>query len=505
MSKPVVWGALAVVLMASAALYLTRLSVVPPYLMHDEVNFSLQAHAISTTGRDTNGRFMPVYFSEIGFEAGRDPLMIFWTAAWLTVLPLSDATVRFPTALLGVISIGLMFVTARRMFGDTFALVAAAFLAVTPGFFTNTRLALSITYGIPFALAWLYCARRAEVDSGRWPVAAGLWLGLGLYSYLASTVLMPVYLLATVILFWSAGRMKATVAMIAGFSMMMLPLAGWLIYHPDRFTNIATAYAITGDNPITMRDRLTAFWMFFNPDYLFISGDGRMTNSTRVAGLFPIAFAFLIPIGLIRLARGVAGVSGRLVVAGFLLAPLATAASGRLDINRVLITIPFGVLAAVAGLLFAVSFAKTAKRSQVFVAMLLLSIAAQSVVGYRYYFGSYRVAAGTWFGGDNRYAINAVLDRIVDRTGAQVYLDRRTPIERYWRLYAAARERDDLANIPAYYDSLPSILQGARVGALVVCEGREDPCASLGSGWAKKESVFGADGASTHQIYVRER
>jgi len=51
--------------------------------MHDEVNFALQAQSVAATGRDTNGRLLPLYFSETGFEAGRDPIVIYLTAATL--------------------------------------------------------------------------------------------------------------------------------------------------------------------------------------------------------------------------------------------------------------------------------------------------------------------------------------------------------------------------------------------------------------------------------------
>lgn len=55
-----------VLLVVTAALYGTRLSYSPVQLMHDEVNFALQAKSLADTGRDTNGRWLPVYFSEQG-------------------------------------------------------------------------------------------------------------------------------------------------------------------------------------------------------------------------------------------------------------------------------------------------------------------------------------------------------------------------------------------------------------------------------------------------------
>src|SRR5256885_15806375 len=43
-------------------LYFHRLDSVPPYLAHDEIIFSLHAHAIATTWHDLNDRLMPLFF-----------------------------------------------------------------------------------------------------------------------------------------------------------------------------------------------------------------------------------------------------------------------------------------------------------------------------------------------------------------------------------------------------------------------------------------------------------
>ena len=64
-----------------AWLYTSRLGDTPMYLTHDEINFSLQGVSVAHNGRDTNGRWMPVYFSEPEFPAGRDPLVIYAIAA----------------------------------------------------------------------------------------------------------------------------------------------------------------------------------------------------------------------------------------------------------------------------------------------------------------------------------------------------------------------------------------------------------------------------------------
>lgn len=121
----------------------------------------------------------------------------------------------------------------------------------------------------------------------------------------------------------------------------------WQLAHPDRYDNLLAVYRVPNALDLeAVRGRIATMWMFFTPDFLFVSGDSRMTNSTRSAGLFPLAFAALIPMGLYQIWRGRLSAAGTVILAGFLTAPIDAAASGRLEINRVLSGIPFGVLVA---------------------------------------------------------------------------------------------------------------------------------------------------------------
>ena len=168
--------------LAAAAVYATRLGYAPIYLTHDEVNFSLQAVSVAPTGRDLNGRLFPVYFSEPEFAAGRDPMMIYVTALALTVLPLSDAAVRLPTALVGVMTIVLLLILWSKISPRAWMpLVAALCLSCSPGWFIHSRLALSVIYPLPFVVIWLLALRQYEVQPRPiWLFTGAASLGLGI-------------------------------------------------------------------------------------------------------------------------------------------------------------------------------------------------------------------------------------------------------------------------------------------------------------------------------------
>ncbi|MDP3716151.1 MAG: glycosyltransferase family 39 protein [Acidobacteriota bacterium] len=433
---------------AAAALYTTRLGFAPIYLTHDEVNFSLQAASVADTGRDLNGRLLPVYFSEPAFTAGRDPMMIYATALVLQVLPLSESAVRLPTALVGIVNILLVVWLAQLLFRDArLSLAAGVMLALSPGHFIHSRLALSVLYPVPFVIAWLIAMRRVgDPASQRMLFVGGVFLGLGIYGYLASMVMMPVYLLLTALVLAERRQLKLIGWAAAGFAVVLVPVVLWTIAHPERFDDLMRAYRpgdVTGESTLTdaarvmsagsWRSKLSEWWLYFDPAYLFLSGDSSLTNSTRQAGLFPLAMAVFLPIGVWRLSR-TRGFE-RLLLVGLITAPLAVVLTGVLHLHRYrgMFVLPFGVVVATYGL--SVMWASPRRVWRLAATALLLTIPIQFAGFYRDYMGSYRERTSEWYGGNLRAALLEVM-RHPPVSGA-TYVSRGIPYaDVYWRFYA---------------------------------------------------------------------
>lgn len=501
-------GALAV------ALYTTRLASSPPYLLHDEVNFALHAGAVASSGHDPNGRLLPVYFSDPVFPPGRDPVMIYVTALGLLLLPLSDAALRLPTALVGVLSALLMVPVAIRLYGRWYlGLIAAALLALTPAFFMHSRLALSIVYPVPFVLAWLWCLLRFQADPRpRWLAGAAFALGVSVYSYLACVVFVPIYLALS--LAWLGWRRKGMGWAVAAFVVAMIPALGWQVLHPERYADIVRAYAVAGTDahgavgivggllsPESVRHRLGLYWDFFDPAFLFVSGDTSPINSTRRAGFFVWAMAVFLPIGAYRLARGEQGGLGRLVLAGLITAPLAGVASGHLELNRLLLAAPFGVLVATCGVDALLSADRAWVRAMA--ALLLASVAWQFAGFHRDYLGRYSAQSGDWFGGNLRDACLWTLEHR-PAPGATILIDGSIPYARfYWQWYAKVAGHDDLADVPDYYDRVAG--SGDRpVGTLLITAAARAPFELSGAeGWQARSTSRNPDGQAAFTVYEK--
>src|SRR3954471_13623538 len=109
MSRPIT--ALALLAIGVTVLYSANLGHAPIYLHDAEVLFALHALSIARTLHDANGRLLPLYFqmSQIGGNVWFHPAIVYVTAAFLRVLPLSEWTVRLPTVLIGLIDVALMY------------------------------------------------------------------------------------------------------------------------------------------------------------------------------------------------------------------------------------------------------------------------------------------------------------------------------------------------------------------------------------------------------------
>ncbi len=255
-------------------------------------------------------------------------------------------------------SIALIFLAGspafpRRRSGGV---VAAGWLALTPLLWLQALQAPASVIPIPFVAGWLLAIARGESSrSWRWPALAGACLGLGVYTSYASLVMMPAFLVLTIIVSISthAWPWRSLAVMVAVFAVAAGPIVAFLFRHPDLFRNTVNAFHLYDANRFNLRQGLheMASWVgltarsevyydYFNPAFLFLNG--------RVL-LFPMAV--LIPAGLLQVVVSEETLLARLSLAGFLAAPLAASLTAQAPIpGRILFITPFAALVSTYGL-----------------------------------------------------------------------------------------------------------------------------------------------------------
>lgn len=213
------WLAVIVVLLAWG-LRLCYLEDVPPGWRDDEL---INIHALS--GEVLRGHF-PLYFTG---ASGHEPLYHYLHAGVHALWGFNVLSGHILSVVCGTITVALTFTLARRLFGDTVAIIASLGVATSMWSLMYSRIGLRHSSLPPLALLTFYLLWRNNAGHSQ-AVGAGIALAASLYTYTAAR-LLPVLLVLfglylTLFNRECAGRYwrRATIALaLAG--LLALPLA----------------------------------------------------------------------------------------------------------------------------------------------------------------------------------------------------------------------------------------------------------------------------------------
>lgn len=394
------------VLIATAALYLYRLDSAPVYISTDEAKLAAQAHSLATTGRDMLGRAFPLFINLVDplnpteySVAWWQPTLFYTTAGVYRVAGVSELTTRLPVVALAVLNVWLIYLIVARWLNSNWAgLFAAVALALSPAHFIIGREAADYFCPTTVALLWLWSLQRLLHDRSVGRAAwCGLILGLGLYSYITSWVVMPLYLTLTLLAAWRSGvPLRALVVMTGVLAACAAPAIVTVTMNPRIFADTFLHYRVEGGSRLLLR--LQLYWSYFSPSYLFFAGASSLLWSTRMAGVLLLSFAILLPTGLWALLTRYRSHFGYLVVIAFALTPLpiviAVPEAPFYATPRAILAVPLAVIIAAAGLQ-AIIAVKTPVRLLIAAGLVIL-MPLQFAGFARDYFGDYRARSASW-------------------------------------------------------------------------------------------------------------
>jgi 4-amino-4-deoxy-L-arabinose transferase-like glycosyltransferase len=492
------WWPVFPVLLVASVVYFHAFGETPIYLGGDEARFATEAASIASSGRNVDGERLPLFFHMPDSIAANDgstrwyqPVLFYLVALVLTVLPLSEASVRLPTALIGILDILLMFVVARRLFRSAwYGAMAAALLALAPAHLIFSRQALDYICLLPFVLGWLVCLTKyMDIPDARLALLGGLLLGVGFYSYIAAWILMPACLVLTwVVQVGTRPRAwRAALWAAAGFAVPLLALAPWLWTHPDMLRDTVGRYQVYDVRHLSalqgvkdflnynnVQERISVYWDYFNPAYLFFAGGSNLTTATRRAGVFLVPMALFLVVGLYDLWQRRREPISLVLLAGLAMSPLpATLVDERYAVQRALLVLPFGVLIGVVGI--ARLLRQSRRRLQFAAAVLLLSMPIEFAYFAHDYFTAYRVRSATWFDPiDFRDVAEYLIREIPTGRGPAVYFSQDLDdVAPRWRFYMAKYGRGDLAARTHYFSIARFDMTQVPGGSLIVFYGND--------------------------------
>jgi 4-amino-4-deoxy-L-arabinose transferase-like glycosyltransferase len=468
--------------------YTWKLGHSPPHLNPDEVGNALNSYAISQTGRDEHGRFMPTFFIIHGHQDAQTPLETYLQAAFLMVLPLSSASLRLPNALVAVLSVLLMYWFTRTLFKrEGVAFIAALCLATNPAMLLFSRFADGPPLLFPLMLASLsFLSRWFEAHQPRSAYLAGLFLGVAFYVDHSAKVTVPLFFLLVLVALLRAGEHRRLGAALAsgGFICALVPFLLYFSSHPRMFAGITTKIrGNEGGQTIAsgiasllsapkLQQTFATYLNYFNPVFMFGTGDASVTCSTGKAGVFLLPCLVLIPAGAYLLVRHLRASTPNpvawVLLGMFVVAPLGGSIHGeQFRIARGMALLPLGSFFC-AFCLERLALLRTPAARKV-----LLGAAALMALHWIFfvadYFTDFRRRSYWAFGFDTAAVFEPAVDTSAANRPVVAYLDQTVPFaDFYWRFYAQKRGRPELMRRVQPFDPGKVDLGGLPSGAVMI-------------------------------------
>ncbi|MGH7245754.1 MAG: phospholipid carrier-dependent glycosyltransferase [Candidatus Levyibacteriota bacterium] len=291
-----------------------QLGINPPSLTWDEAAWGYNAYTIGIDGKDEFGRFMPVDYLE-SFGDFKPPVYAYLDVIPVKIFGLTPFATRFPSALLGVLTVIVSYFLTKRVFFSSekknlYGLIAAGMLAISPWHVMLSRAAFEANVATFFLVCgvWLFLAAMQEK---KWYlIFSAISFVLSIYTFNSARVVAPILVIVLSLLFWKKllGRKKQVIfACIVGI-LLILPTAKFLLSPQAKlrfqevniFSDISVIKTVNQQiandkNNIWSKilhnrrlafaeDFLQHYFDAFNPAYLFIKGDGNPKFSDRDVG-----------------------------------------------------------------------------------------------------------------------------------------------------------------------------------------------------------------------------
>lgn len=188
MYKKNIW--LILIFLLAVILRFWQLGQNPPSLNWDEVSIGYNAYSVLQTGKDEYGNFLPLTFRSL--DDYKQPVYPYLTVVSEYFFGLTPFAVRLPSALLGSLTVILIYFLAKELINNKkVALLSSFFLSILPWHIQFSRAAIEANVGLFFlTLGVLALLMSFKQKSWLLPLSA-VSLTLSMYSYLSFRVIIP--------------------------------------------------------------------------------------------------------------------------------------------------------------------------------------------------------------------------------------------------------------------------------------------------------------------------
>lgn len=453
----------------------------------DEAVNGYYSYCLLETGLDPTGDFLPLVSRSM---AGNENSYRLLTVPSIALFGLTAFAVRLPAALAGVLTVWSLQRVVSVWFGRIAAWSAAWLLALSPWHLQFSRAAFrTILLPLVVCLA-LQAFQKGIGDRPRRLMLSGFLFGLGLYSYSAGRVFVPILVAGLCLFFrrelWERRRYTIGFALIFG-AMLLVLLPFWVSGE-----GLARAESVRVES---WTQGVLNYLSYFSPTFLFFEGDDNLRHSLK-------GFGQLHRMEILTLLLGFTAMASErrrphMILMVWLLAyPLAAAVAVEpYHALRSLIGAPVFAIISGVGLGALCSQIKRPAMQRVAVGAFSVALLVSAGMLLKAYFGSYRVyAAPDW-----KYGFEEALKEADETSAPCLVMSNELMAPHLFYLFYRQVDPEVFQAAPLW--SMPdSKIESYTLGTLHVLPVepalvQHSECAFITEAW---ERPLGADGHTVH-------
>lgn len=324
-----------------------------PALNADEASNAYDAYSLIMTGKDQHGNSWPIHFQS--FNDYKPGAYVYLDIPFVKLLGLNVLSARLPGVIAGILSVFLIYLLVRELFGkERLAIISSFLLAISPWHIHFSRGGWEVNVATTFMLAgvWLFVKSAKNKFNLKSLVLSAIIFAASLYTYHAERVVVPLLLLSLAVIYWKQVKANFKNILIAGLVglFVLLPLA-----HDITTGAVASRaagvglFADTGPKSRIEEQRgehsnisslftralhnkavnyglafLSNWFVHYWGEFLFLSGDAIQRNKVPETGQLYLFDIVLIGVGLFVIIKSFTKEKG-IILLWLLFAPIAAA------------------------------------------------------------------------------------------------------------------------------------------------------------------------------------
>ena len=418
------------VLILAFSLRYFRIADFPKTLYGDEQAFAWNAYNILKSGTDEYGTPYPLQFRS--FDDYKAPIPVYLLVPFFKILGMNAYSIRLPIVLASFLTVVVFYYFCRLKLTEKMSLLAAFLFTVSPWHIHLSRGYFESTLALLFFLSGIYFYFRSNWRF-TYLIVSAIFFAASLYSYFTPRILLPVFI-PFLLIYSKISRKSASVFLLTVF-VLSLPLLKLTFFDKgfSRFNklNESVSYEViktvnlernaSSLNPFfkaVLHNKATVWLRLLKNNYLehfswnfwYIYGDNSLRYFLGNMGMFYLFELPFLMTGIIFLLRTKKELA-YFLFAWLLLAPIPASIVGRSFAVRSLSMLPAPFVLVSAGIYQAINnFNNHRLQKLIIFSITALVVCSLTLVLTRYYF-EYPVYAATWWGWENKAAIDYAKER----------------------------------------------------------------------------------------------